>query len=202
MKDVARMFVATAVAAVVFVGLYVLLHWSLVISLLLAIGLYIGLTLFLKPSRKIAGIDVAEMPGGEALADLLDEADNDLTSIRSATKRILEPQVHEQAQALYTTGTRICDYLEENPQKIRLARRFLTYYLDTTAKLLDRYVELSETGLRTGEVAEILAKTAQALPVLNDAFARQFTHLMEGELMDVEADLVLLKSTLEMEGGK
>lgn len=202
MKDVARMLVATAVAAVVFVGLYVLLHWSLVISLLLAIGLYIGLTLFLKPSRKIAGIDVAEMPGGEALADLLDEADNDLMSIRSATKRILEPQVREQAQALYTTGTRICDYLEENPQKIRLARRFLTYYLDTTAKLLDRYVELSETGLRTGEVAEILAKTAQALPVLNDAFARQFTHLMEGELMDVEADLVLLKSTLEMEGGK
>lgn len=202
MKDVARMFVATAVAAVVFVGLYVFLHWSLVISLLLAIGLYIGLTLFLKPSRKIAGIDVAEMPGGEALADLLDEADNDLTSIRSATKRILEPQVREQAQALYTTGTRICDYLEENPQKIPLARRFLTYYLDTTAKLLDRYVELSETGLRTGEVAEILAKTAQALPVLNDAFARQFTHLMEGELMDVEADLVLLKSTLEMEGGK
>ena len=202
MKDVARMFVATAVAAVVFVGLYVLLHWSLVISLLLAIGLYIGLTLFLKPSRKIAGIDVAEMPGGEALADLLDEADNDLTSIRSATKRILEPQVREQAQALYTTGTRICDYLEENPQKIRLARRFLTYYLDTAAKLLDRYVELSETGLRTGEVAEILAKTAQALPVLNDAFARQFTHLMEGELMDVEADLALLKSTLEMEGGK
>ena len=63
-------------------------------------------------------------------------------------------------------------------------------------------MELSETGLRTGEVAEILAKTAQALPVLNDAFARQFTHLMEGELMDVEADLVLLKSTLEMEGGK
>lgn len=202
MKDVARMFVATAVAAVVFVGLYVFLHWSLVICLLLAIGLYIGLTLFLKPSRKIAGIDVAEMPGGEALADLLDEADNDLTSIRSATKRILEPQVREQVQALYTTGTRICDYLEENPQKIRLARRFLTYYLDTTAKLLDRYVELSETGLRTGEVAEILAKTAQALPVLNDAFARQFTHLMEGELMDVEADLVLLKSTLEMEGGK
>ena len=134
MKDVARMFVATAVAAVVFVGLYVFLHWSLVISLLLAIGLYIGLTLFLKPSRKIAGIDVAEMPGGEALADLLDEADNDLTSIRSATKRILEPQVREQAQALYTTGTRICDYLEENPQKIRLARRFLTYYLDTTAR--------------------------------------------------------------------
>ena len=86
MKDVARMFVATAVAAVVFVGLYVFLHWSLVISLLLAIGLYIGLTLFLKPSRKIAGIDVAKMPGGEALADLLDEADNDLTSIRSATK--------------------------------------------------------------------------------------------------------------------
>ena len=36
-------------------------------------------------------------------------------------------------QALYATGARILTYLEENPDKIKLARRFFTYYLDTAA---------------------------------------------------------------------
>ena len=48
----------------------------------------------------------------------------------------------------------------------------------------------------------ILETTAEALPVLNSAFEKQFTHLMQGELLDVEADIELLKSTLKMEGGK
>ena len=49
---------------------------------------------------------------------------------------------------------------------------------------------------------EILCKTAESLPVLNKAFEKQFTHLMQGELLDVEADIELLKSTLKMECGK
>ena len=96
----------------------------------------------------------------------------------------------------------ILAYLEENPDKIKLARRFFTYYLDTAAKLLTRYVDFQETELHSGEVADILQKTAEALPVLNSAFEKQFAHLMQGELLDIEADIELLKSTLKMEGGK
>lgn len=84
---------------------------------------------------------------------------------------------------------RILDYLKENPDKIKLARRFFTYYLDTTAKILERYMEFQNTGLHSEEVEHILTKTAETLPVLNRAFEGQFTHLMQGELMDVEADL-------------
>ena len=70
------------------------------------------------------------------------------------------------------------------------------------AKLLTRYVDFQETELHSGEIAGILQKTAEALPVLNSAFEKQFAHLMQGELLDIEADLELLKSTLKMEGGK
>ena len=110
--------------------------------------------------------------------------------------------MRQDAQILYATGVRILAYLKENPDKIKLARRFFTYYLDTAAKLLARYVDFQNTGLHSPEVADILQKTAEALPVLNSAFEKQFTHLMQGELLDVEADIELLKSTLKMEGGK
>ena len=59
-----------------------------------------------------------------------------------------------------------------------------------------------DDGLHTGEVTGVLRKTAGALPVLNRAFEKQFTHLMQGELLDVEADIGLLNSMLELEDGR
>ena len=80
-----------------------------------------------------------------------------------------------------------------------MARRFLNYYLDTAAKLTSRYVEFQNTGLKSTEVENILNKTAESLLVLNSAFERQFTNLMHGELMDVEADISVLESMIHME---
>ena len=109
----------------------------------------------------------------------MDDAQADLADIDKAVKEIKTSSVRQDAQALYATGARILTYLEENPDKIKLARRFFTYYLDTAAKLLTRYVDFQETELHSGEVADILQKTAEALPVLNSAFEKQFAHLMQ-----------------------
>ncbi len=202
MKDTSRMIVSALTAAAAFLVLFLLLHWNLIICVLLCVGIYFGLFFLLKPSRKIAGIDVESMPGGEEIQKLLNDAQADLADIDKAVKAIAAPSVQRDAGALYATGTRILAYLKENPDKIKLARRFFTYYLDTAAKLLARYVDFQNTGLHSAEVTDILQKTAEALPVLNKAFEKQFTHLMQGELLDVEADIELLKSTLKMEGGK
>ena len=196
------MIVSSLLASAVFLVLFLLFRWNLIVCILLCVGIYFGLFLLLKPSRRIAGIDVESLPGGEEIQKLLDDAQADLGDIDQAVKAIADPAVQQDAQALYVTGTRILAYLEENPDKIKLARRFFTYYLDTAAKLLTRYVDFQETELHSGEVADILQKTAEALPVLNSAFEKQFAHLMQGELLDIEADIELLKSTLKMEGGK
>ena len=37
-----------------------------------------------------------------------------------------------------------------------MARRFFTYYLDTAAGLLERYIQMQETGLRTPEISEAM----------------------------------------------
>ena len=202
MKDTPRMIASALIAAILFLLLFLFLHWNLIVCILLCVGIYFGLFFLLKPSRKIAGIDVESMPGGGEIQKLLDDAQTDLADIDKAVKGIADPAVQQDAQALYATGTRILAYLKENPDKIKLARRFFTYYLDTAAKLLTRYVDFQETELHSGEVAGILQKTAEALPVLNAAFEKQFAHLMQGELLDIEADIELLKSTLKMEGGK
>lgn len=202
MKENGRMAVSVICAAVLFLLLFIGMNWDLIVAAAMAAGVYFGLYILLKPTRKIAGVDIETMPDGEEISRQLDEAKKDLDAVAKNVKQILNPQVREQAEKLHATGTKIMDYLNENPEKIRLARRFLTYYLDTSERLLSRYVEFQNTGVRTGEVSGILEKTQEALPMMNRAFDQQFTHLMEGELMDVDADIRLLNSTLKMEDGK
>ena len=202
MKEMVTALISALISCAVFLLLFLAAGWNLAAAALLCILLYFGLGLILKPRKKIGGIDVEKIQGGEELQKLLEEARNDLKQISRAAREITNIKAKEDAEALEAGGRRILSYLEENPEKISMARRFFTYYLDTAAGLLERYTQLQETGLRTPEVTEALRKTAGTFPVLNEVFEKQFTRLMEGELMDVEAEISLLENTLKMEGEK
>ena len=202
MKEMVTALISALISCAVFLLLFLAAGWNLAAAALLCILLYFGLGLILKPRKKIGGIDVEKIQGGEELQKLLEEARNDLKQISRAAREITNIKAKEDAEALEAGGRRILSYLEENPEKISMARRFFTYYLDTADGLLERYIQLHETGLRTPEVTETLRKTAGTFPVLNEVFEKQFTRLMEGELMDVEAEISLLENTLKMEGGQ
>ena len=200
MGEVKRMLLAALSAVTAFLLLFFALRWRLLVCALLAAGLYFGLFFLLKPARRTSGVDVESLPGGEELRALLEEARRDIQRMRKAEARIADPLVRADALRLRGTGERILDHLRKNPDKIHSAHRFLGYYLDTAGNLLERYAEFSETGLETPEVQAIRERTAKALPVLRTAFEKQFTRLMQGELLDVEADIELLKKTLTLEG--
>ncbi len=199
MKETVRMLAAALIAAGLFLALFLLLHWNLIVCILLSVGAYVGLYLLLKPSRKIAGVYLDSLPDGEEIRKMLEEAADDIKTLKESSRKIADPAVRKEAEALFATGSQILRYLMKNPEKLSQARRFFTYYLEMAVKLTNRYIELQATGLHTGEVTGVLRKTAGALPVLNRAFEKQFTHLMQGELLDVEADIGLLNSMLELE---
>ena len=202
MKDSIAAVLSAALASAAFLFLFLFLHWNAIAAAVLAVLLYFGLGLLLKPRKKLGGIDIEKIQGGEELQRLLDEAKKDMKQIGKAAREITNIKAREDAEALEACGKRILVYLQENQEKIAMARRFFTYYLDTAAGLLERYIQMQETGLRTPEISEAMMKTAQTLPVLNEVFDKQFTKFMEGELMDVDAEISLLENTLKMEGGR
>ena len=61
-------------------------------------------------------------------------------------------------------------------------------------------MELRETGLSTQETERIFRNTRESIDTLKSAFSLQLEKLMQNELMDMEADLNLLKQTLRSEG--
>ena len=61
---------------------------------------------------------------------------------------------------------------------------------------MERYQDFQRAGVRSAEVRDILRRTEQALPLLNQAFEKQFTQLMAGELLDTQVEIDVLQAAL------
>ena len=185
---------------VAFLVLALLLRWSFLFSAVLGVGVYLGLWFLLAPKADPNTLYFAKHPGGEEMLALMEEAERDLKTIRSAAGRITDVRTHEDALALTETGDRLYRYLREHPEKVPSANRFLTYYLDTVGRILDQYVQFQDAGLGTSEVREFQRKVRAILPKLKAGFEEQLSQLMASERFDAEADMKVMEGLLNTEG--
>lgn len=199
MKETLHIVRSIAAGVVLWAGIFLGLSWSWWIAGLMGIGGYFAVYYLTKPVVRIGDIDIASLTNGEELRQLMQEGYEDLSRIDIAQRNAENPQIRENAAELYQTGVQIFEHLQRNPDKIRIARRFLTYYLDTAAEIFTKYMKLQQTGLRTKEALDVQEQTVRATEVLNRAFQNQFAKLMQNELMDIETDIKVLEQTLKME---
>ena len=200
MKGLARDILSAVLSAVLFLLLYLAARWNFLIAAVLAIGLFFAVSFLLRPRKKIGTHFVDKLDNGEELQALLDEARAHLKSISGCAAGIHEADVYENAKKLYATGENILKYLEANPDKIPVAKRFINYHLETADNLLNKYVNFKSTNLRTEDMQRVFELTSHALITLRDAFEAQYEKLMRNDLMDVEADIKVIETLFKTEG--
>ena len=199
-KEIVSIAVSAVLALLLFAALLVGLGWNILLCMGLSIVSYAGFLLVLRPVRRIGRIDIEKLGNGEVLHERLQEAGRDYRRMREAADRIQAPGLRQSASELIAIAENILKFLTDNPKKIPSARRYIDYYQETAANVLENYVELQDNRLLTDESEKIFQNTAEAVLTLKDAFRMQFQKLMQNELMDMEADLNLLKQTLRSEG--
>ena len=88
----------------------------------------------------------------------------------------------------------------DQPQKAPQIRRFMDYYLPTTRKLLNAYVELNEEP----EVGENIPKTKreieEAMDTINEAFEKLLDDLFQDVAWDISTDISVMKTMMEQDG--
>ena len=95
---------------------------------------------------------------------------------------------------------KIFGYIEAHPEDIHQTRQMLSYYLPTTVKLLERYIELQNQGIRMGNIDEGMQKVEALLDKLAVAFQQQLDGLFEDDLVDITADIQVMEQMLASEG--
>lgn len=201
-KEIIAGLLSGVLSGAVFLILLFVFHWNFLVDMILADCAFFGLSLLLKPKRKIGRISIDTLPEGEELSRQLEEARRDLRCIEQSMQQIQKPEVRQEVLRLKQTSQNIIAYLEKHPEKIRLARRFIDYYQDTASTLLQKYIELQDSELETEDVMRLKDNTIKAMETLNTAFEEQFQRLMRSEMTDMEAEIRLLEQTVKMENGK
>lgn len=199
MTEMVVSVVSGVMAGIIFLVLLFLVKWNIFIDAALALGIFVSLTLLLKPREKIGSVYVEGIPDGEELKKYLEDAREDFAAIETCKRKIRDTEVKAEVEKLNLTAEKIIAFLEENPEKIRLARQFIDYYQDTASSLLQKYVKLQDTDLSTDEVQKLKTETAKAVKTLHTVFEGQFQKLLRNEMMDMDAEIRLLQQTAKME---
>lgn len=181
---------AGVLGGTVFLVFFLVLSVPLWVSLLIA-GASFGAGFLLVPRPQAADPD---------LSGALTEGRKKLAGLRRLGAQLNQPTVATEVATIAHVADRILGEAATDPRSLKKARPFLTYYLDSTVKILDLYRSLKSQGLEDEEIARTLARVEGMLRTIREAFEKLLARLLADDVLDLDTEIALLEQTIKMEG--
>ena len=152
--------------------------------------------------NKTPQLDLEELEEDRAeyLQENFDKAMDDFKYIEEARKNISDREVSAQLARMQRVAKKLLANLEKNPERIPLAYKFIDYYQDRAVKIVKQYQELEETELSTERVRDLKARMKTTLAALDGAYADQFEHVLNDQIISADAELKVMQQQLDAEG--
>ena len=149
-------------------------------------------------------LDLKELEAERAqyLQENFDKATTDFNFLEEAIGTLSDRDLANQLRRLQATAKNLLTHLEKNPERIALAYKFIDYYQDRAVKIVKQYQELEETHLSTEKIVELKARMRQTLAALEEAYQDQFEHVLNDQIISVDAELTVMEQQLDAEGIK
>ena len=120
-----------------------------------------------------------------------------LRSIRKANDAIADPALSAQIDRLEEVTAQIFRVIEKDEKKERQVRTFLEYYLPTTQKLLDSYVEFEAAGVDGENLRMAKEKIEDTMGNIVRGFENQLDALYAAEAMDIQSDIDVMNNMMQ-----
>ena len=132
--------------------------------------------------------------------ELLEEGRGYIRHIRECNDRIPGEEMTDKLHRLEQVTARIFAEAERNPEVIGDLKKMMNYYLPTTAKLLDAYVDLDAQPVQGPNIVKTKREIEQSVDTINEAFANLLDSLFEDTAWDISSDISVLQTMLAQEG--
>ncbi|MBQ7515054.1 MAG: 5-bromo-4-chloroindolyl phosphate hydrolysis family protein, partial [Schwartzia sp.] len=136
----------------------------------------------------------------ELLPERFDKAVEDYNLIHRTLPKIKDSEIRQGYRELQQTGRSILQHLEQHPEKLPRARRFIDYYQDQARSLLVRYEEIEAAGLETAAFREAAEHIREGLGNLSGAYREQLTRLFDDDISAIDADLKVMRQMMDADG--
>ncbi len=115
-------------------------------------------------------------------------------------EQIPDPVVSAKLKQMRELAKLIFRAVEEQPEKEEKIRRLVDYYLPTTYRLLEHYVQMQDKQVGDGTVREGMEKISSLLDSMIVALKRQLDALYRADVVDITADIRVMEKKLAAEG--
>ena len=195
--------IAGIVGAVFLLLSFLFFHIQILVSIILGISGYIGTILILSSTKANSQL---EIKFGDVSPELLESTLKDgrekIKLLESYAAKIKDPGVIKQVEHIIDVINRIFENFKKDPKDIKAAKQFLSYYFDSTLKIVNMYVDLSLQKVHTPEIEVTLSKAENMLNSIAQAYEKLLTKLLEDDIMNLDVEIETLEKTFKAENLK
>lgn len=138
--------------------------------------------------------------GNPEVDKIIDDGHEYLKQLHAANDRIPDEVMSDRIHRMEVASSDIFNYISETPAKAAQIRRFMSYYLPTTMKLLTSYEKLSRQRVKGENIQKTMFEIEGMMETIAAAFEKQLDGLFSDDAMDISADISVMESVLKQEG--
>ncbi len=141
-----------------------------------------------------------ETTGNEELDKMLADGRAALAELRRLDDDIADEKISADIVKLESVSNRIFEQVKAEPRKLPQIRKFMSYYLPTTLKLLNAYDQVSAQGVDGENINATKDKVAGIMDSIVAAFEKQLDSLFGDQALDISTDITVLENMMAREG--
>ena len=141
-----------------------------------------------------------ESTGNPEIDALIAERDKAVSEMKRLNANIPDETISRQIDHLEETTRKIIAQVVAEPGKLSQIRKFMSYYLPTTLKLLNAYDRMDSTGVSGANIDGTKGKIEEMLDTIVVAFDKQLDSLFADEALDISTDITVMEQLLAREG--
>lgn len=172
--------------------------WALALTAAASVGVYAAAKRLCPP--QVREYEVAFHTGVDDVDQMLEAVQKQLETLHALNDAIPDEGLSASMTRMEKAGRSILEVVEADPKKAKQIRRFANYYLPDAVKILTTYAKMEQQGVK-GENADALrAEVEKNAAAIAAAFENQLDALYSAEVLDIGADLDVLKSLMKGQG--
>lgn len=132
--------------------------------------------------------------------ELLEQGQEYVEKIRDTNDLIKDKEISNKLDRMEKVVAAIFHEVDINPAQSNKLGVFMGYYLPTTEKLLEAYLELDEKEVKGKSVKKTKVDISNALDSINIAFESLLERFYEEQERDISSDIFAMEAIMKQEG--
>lgn len=153
-----------------------------------------------QKAREEAKAASAKKSYGAEIDPILEEGNRALCEMGRLYASIKEPSVRTKINEIMRITDKITQDAISDPSDIPQIKKFLSYYLPTTIKLLNAYDRMSMQGIEGENLDKSMKNIDEMLDTVIEAYTKRLDSLFANQALDIETDIEVMNSMLAREG--